>query len=150
MSGVYSFMDVVANLTGPGGSIDLGYGAAVAEEGIIIAQVEDRNSMKIGADGEGMHTLRAGKSGTITVNLLKTSPTAKKLQNMFNLQSLSAEAWGQNIFTMSHTVSGDKWVARSVAFQKVPDTSYAKDGDILKWTFQAIKIDCYRGEYPGI
>ena len=64
-SGVYSFMDVVATLTGPGGSIDLGYGAAVAEEGISIAQTEDRNMMMIGADGEGMHTLRAGKSAQV-------------------------------------------------------------------------------------
>lgn len=149
-SGVYSFMDVVATLTGPGGSIDLGYGAAVAEEGISIAQTEDRNMMMIGADGEGMHTLRAGKSGTFIVHLLKTSPTAKKLQNMFNLQSVSASVWGQNIITMEQTTSGDKIVGRMCAFQKVPDTSYAKDGDVLQWAFHSIKIDIYRGQYPGI
>ena len=64
MSGVYSFMDVSATIAGVGGVVDLGYGASVAEEGISIVQTEDRNLMTVGADGEVMHTLRAGKSGT--------------------------------------------------------------------------------------
>lgn len=34
--------------------------------------------MTVGADGEVMHSLHAGKSGTITVTLLKTSPVNKK------------------------------------------------------------------------
>ena len=106
--------------------------------------------MKVGADGEVMHSLRCGKSGTITVHLLKTSPTAKLLQNMFNIQSLSSAVWGQNIFTMEQTVAGDKWAARMVAFKRLPDTSYAKDGDILNWEFHAGKIDVIRGQYPGI
>ncbi len=36
-----------------------------------------KNTMTIGADGEVMHSLHADKSGTVTVNLLKTSPTNK-------------------------------------------------------------------------
>ena len=151
MSGVYSFMDVAATITGVGGlGVNLGYGATVAEEGISIAYTEDRNDMKIGADGEGMHSLRAGKSGTVTVHLLKVSPTAKLLQNMFNLQQLGSAAWGQNIIELEQTASGDKIYCRMCAFKKCPDTSYAKDGDILSWEFHAIKIDVIRGQYPGI
>ncbi|MDI8107039.1 PfkB family carbohydrate kinase, partial [Salmonella enterica subsp. enterica serovar Anatum] len=41
----------------------------------------------IGADGEVMHSLHADKSGTVTVNLLKTSPTNKKLSLAYNAQS---------------------------------------------------------------
>lgn len=33
--------------------------------------------MTVGADGEVMHSLHAGKSGTITVTLLKTSRSTK-------------------------------------------------------------------------
>lgn len=73
----YSFMDVTATLTGPTGSIDLGYGSASSEEGIVVAMGGPKNTMTIGADGEVMHSLHADKSGTITVNLLKTSPTNK-------------------------------------------------------------------------
>ncbi len=40
MSGTYSFIDVSASLTGPTGSIDLGYGSANSEEGITVAMTE--------------------------------------------------------------------------------------------------------------
>ncbi|CAK8737989.1 hypothetical protein SODG_007528 [Sodalis praecaptivus] len=36
----YSFMDVSASMTGPTGVIDLGYGSANAEEGIVVAMTE--------------------------------------------------------------------------------------------------------------
>jgi hypothetical protein len=38
---------------------------------------EAKNTMTVGADGEVMHSLHAGKSGTITVTLLKTSRSTK-------------------------------------------------------------------------
>ena len=47
----YSFQDVAAAIVGVGGSINLASGAAVAEEGITIEAVEDKNIMTIGADG---------------------------------------------------------------------------------------------------
>ena len=95
MSNTYSFADVAATLVGPTGIVDLGYGAAVAEEGITIEPAGDKNTMLIGADGEGMHSLHADKSGTITVRLLKTSPTNLKLQAMYNAQTLNGALHGQ-------------------------------------------------------
>ena len=145
----YSFMDVAATIIGPGGSVDLGYGAATAEEGISIAYTEDKNLMTVGADGKVMHTLRCGNSGTVTVSLLKTSPTAKKLQKMFNIQKLSASVWGVNTITIQQTAAKDKIVCLFCAFVKVPDTSYAKDGDVLQWAFHAGEIAVDRGTYPG-
>ena len=71
----YSFLDVTASLTGPTGVIDLGQGSANSEEGITQTMGGNKNTMTIGADGEVMHSLHADKSGTVTVNLLKTSPS---------------------------------------------------------------------------
>ena len=85
----YSFMDVTASLSGPTGEIDLGYGSASSEEGITVAMGGPKNTMTIGADGEVMHRLHADKSGTVTVNLLKTSPTNKKL----SLAQLTPDEW---------------------------------------------------------
>jgi hypothetical protein len=62
----YSFLDVSASLAGPTGLVG-GYGSANAEEGITVTMTEAKNTMTIGADGEVMHSLHAGKSGTITV-----------------------------------------------------------------------------------
>ncbi|MFG1172161.1 DUF3277 family protein [Erwiniaceae bacterium CAU 1747] len=143
----YSFMDITASMTGPTGSIDLGYGSANSEEGIVVAMSEAKNTMTIGADGEGMHSLHAGKSGTITINLLKTSPVNKKLSLMYNAQSQSSTLWGNNVFVLRNTASGDLVTARGGAFQKQPDWQNAKVGSMVAWVFDCLKIDELLGEF---
>ena len=140
----YSFIDVSASLTGPTGSIDLGYGSANSEEGIM---AEAKNTMTVGADGEVMHSLHAGKSGTITVTLLKTSPVNKKLSLMYNAQSQSSATWGNNVIVVRNKVSGDISTARSCAFQKQPDHANAKVGNTVSWVFDCGKIDQLLGEF---
>lgn len=139
--GTYSFLDVQASIVGPGGSFQIGSGAGAAEEGITIADAEDRNTMMVGADGQGMHSLHAGKSGNISIRLLKTSPVNAQLEALFNMQSQSSATWGQNVITVSDSARGDFIVCRQAAFVKRPDIVYAKDGNTNEWTFAAIKID---------
>lgn len=143
----YSFQDVTATLGGPTGLVDLGYGSAAAEEGITVAAAGDKNTMLIGADGEGMHSLHADKSGQVTVRLLKTSPQNAKLEAMYAAQALLTSAWGQNVITIRNVQSGDITTARSCAFKKKPDLTYAKDGETVEWVFDSIKIDTIRGTY---
>lgn len=145
MSGTYSFQDVQATMIGSTGLVNLGYGAAVAEEGISIEMAGDKNTMMIGADGEGMHSLHADKSGTITVRLLKVSPTNGVLHAMFDAQTLLSSLHGQNIIVIRNPVSGDITTARSCAFKKKPNLNYKKDGDIIEWQFDSIKIDTVLG-----
>lgn len=103
--------------------------------------------MTTGADGEGMHSLHAGKAGTVTVNLLKTSPLNKKLSIMYNAQSLSSTLWGNNVIVVRNTASGDTVTARGCAFQKQPDFSNPKVAGIVARVFDCIKIDELLGEY---
>ena len=143
----YSFMDVSASMTGPTGIIDLGYGAANAEEGITVAMAEAKNTMTVGADGEVMHSLHAGKAGTVTVTLLKTSPVNKKLSLAYNAQSQSSALWGNNVFVVRNSASGDLVTIRSAAFQKQPDFANAKDGGTVSWVFDGGKVDELLGEF---
>ncbi|QOV70427.1 phage protein [Citrobacter sp. BDA59-3] len=143
----YSFMDVTATLAGPTGEIDLGYGSANGESGITITFADAKNTMTIGADGEVMHSLHAGKNGTITVSLLKTSPVNKKLSLAYNAQSMSSSLWGNNVILVRNNVSGDTTVARSVAFSKQPEYANAKDASSVAWTFDCGKIDQVLGEF---
>lgn len=143
----YSFLDVTASLTGPTGSIDLGYGSANSEEGITTAMTEAKNTMTAGADGEVMHSLHAGKSGTITITLLKTSPVNKKLSLMYNAQSQSSATWGNNLIVIRNRASGDITTARGCAFQKQPDHANAKVGNTVSWVFDCGKIDQLLGEF---
>src|ERR1019366_1581823 len=96
MSNTYSFLDCNASIVGPGGGFSLGQGAGVSEEGISTAATENINAMHIGADGMGMHSLHADKSGKVTVRLLKTSPTNQLLSAMYAFQTASGSAHGQN------------------------------------------------------
>lgn len=143
----YSFNDVVASIAGPTGAVPFGYGNAVADEGISIAMAGDKNTMTIGADGGGMHSLHADKSGHITVRLLKTSPINAALQLMYDTQTASSALHGKNTITVAHATSGDIHTASQCAFKKKPDIKYSKDGDILEWSFDAVKVDSILGTY---
>lgn len=143
----YSFMDVQASIIGPGGAFQLGYGQANAEEGITIQRTGDKNTMTIGADGEGMHSLHADKSGTITLRYLKTAPINQKLMALATAQSVSSSLWGQNVITVTQSASGDVTTGRAAAFKKIPDLNYKKDGDVVEWVFDVVKIDTMLGAY---
>lgn len=143
----YSFMDTQCAVAGPSGVVDVGYGAAIADEGITIAMAGDKNSMTIGADGEGMHSLHCDNSGQITIRLLKTSPANAKLMNMYNSQKGNAKNWGKNTITLNHTGSGDNVTGQKCAFKKVPDYTNAKAGGIVEWVFDSIKVDEILGSY---
>lgn len=143
----YSFMDVTASLTGPTGVVDLGFGASVTKEGITVSLANARNTMTVGADGEGMHSLKADKSGTVTVRLLYTSPVNAKLQALYNAQALSSSLWGNNVITIRNKGNSETTVCRSCAFQKQGDITYSEEGQMREWVFDCVKIDTVTGEY---
>jgi hypothetical protein len=147
MSIAYAFADVQCTLTGPGGIISLGNGAAPAEEGITIEQAEDKDTMTVGADGSVMHSLHSGKHGTITIRLLKTSAANQQLQVMYDFQTLSSGTWGQNVIVVSHTASGDVTSGRLAAFRRSPNLGYAKVGTMNEWSFNVGLIDRILGSY---
>jgi len=143
----YSFKDVSASLVGPTGTLSMGYGNALAEEGIEVAAAGDKNTMTVGSDGEGMHSLHADKSGQITIRVLKTSPLNQKLMAMYDAQAVSAVLWGKNLITVTNSAAADLHVGRECAFKKKPDMKYFKDGDLIPWVFDCIKVDSVLGTY---
>ena len=143
----YGFGDVFATLTGPGGIVSLGYGAGASEEGITVEPTEDKETLTIGADGTPMHSLHAGRHGTITIRLLKTSNSNALLQLMYDAQQLNTALWGQNTLVITHITSGDTATATSVAFRRPPTITYAKDGGLMEWGFSAGYIDRFLGVY---
>lgn len=135
----YSFKDVTAAISGNGWFVPLGTGAGLAEEGITIESVEDKNVMTIGADGTGMHSLVANDSATVTVRLLKTSPTNSMLQAMFNIQTRSAASHGSNTITIRDVARGDSITLVDCAFKNSPNITYAKEGGTVEWVFDCVK-----------
>lgn len=136
----YSFIDVGAAIDGPGGNIQLGYGAGVAEEGITIERTEDMNTMNTGADGEVMHSLHASTSGTVRVRLQKTSRQNALLQAMLNFQRIAAANHGRNVIRVQDSARGDIVTCRVVAFAGPPSLTWGKVGAMNEWLFHAGKI----------
>lgn len=141
MSSTYSFLDVQAAIVGPGAAFSLGAGSGNAEEGITVTPSEEIDNMTIGADGSVMHSLRADKSGKLKVSLLKTSPINALLSAALAFQRTSGANHGQNTITIVNTATGDTITCQQVAFAKVPDIKYAKDGGMNDWEFNAGIID---------
>lgn len=133
----YSFRDVVATIIGPGGSVNLGFGSGSAEEGIDIEAAEDSNVMTIGADGSVMHSLIVNDASLVTVRKLQNSPVNFQLQLMYNLQSSSSALHGRNVLTIRHTAQGDFITLTQAAFKRRPNVTYAKQGGMVEWTFDA-------------
>lgn len=143
---VYSFLNTQASLAGPGGFVNLGNGSASSEEGLTIEATEDKNVMTIGADGQGQHSLVASNAATLTVRLLKTAPANLILMTMYNLQTSSSALHGQNVFTLTDSARGDVTVIRQCAFKKKPTLTYAKEGGMNEWTFDAIVANTILGQ----
>lgn len=134
----YSFLDTHCSIVGPGGAFDLTGG--VAKEGITVVPREDKNRLDIGADGSGMHSLRADKSANLTIRLLKNSPTNALLSAMYNFQQVSSSLWGQNTVSIISAI-GDVISLRQVAFKKQPSVTYAEEGPMNEWEMESILLD---------
>lgn len=142
---VYSFLNILATIAGPGGVFNLGAGAANSEEGITIEPAEDKNVMTIGADGKGQHSLIASDAAKVTIRLLKTSPINAALMAMYDLQSASSALWGQNVITIVDSARGDVTTVQAAAFNKKPAITYAKEAGMNEWVFDAIKVNTVLG-----
>jgi hypothetical protein len=140
ISGTYSFLDVLASMTGPGGSFDI-RGMGVAAEGIRISYSSDKDTMTIGAGGAGQHSLRAGQEATVTISLLKTAPGNALMNQIYNYQKQSAAYWGQNQLTINNPVSGDKVSCYNGAFSKAPDLIYDTAGPVQVWAFHFVQVE---------
>jgi hypothetical protein len=141
----YSFKDVQANITGPGGSINLGYGSGASDEGVTIEMVEDKNKMDIGADGSVQHNLHAGNAATYTFHLQKVSPANQQLMAMYNAQRITSLLWGKNVITVANPISGDSMTGTVAAFKRSANMAYGKDAAVQMWAFDVGHSTGYLG-----
>lgn len=137
----YSFKDILAAIVGPGGAINLGDGAGPSKEGITVTPGADINTMTIGADGTGQHSLSGDKSGTVTIRLLKRSSTNALLGAMLAFQRSSGTTHGQNTITITDKNNGEVITCRQCAFKRWPDLTYAEEAGMNEWVFDCIAID---------
>jgi hypothetical protein len=107
--------------------------------------IEDKNTMMVGADGGVMHSMHAGRAGTITVRLLKTSPVNKQLNDLYRLQTSNPANHGNNVLRIVDSVRGDVITGSKAAFRKLPANAFAKNGNVMEWVFDVGVIDTILG-----
>jgi len=145
----YSFFDVVATISGPGGSGTLSDGG-VANEGISV-EFNERVTTQYGADGNWIHVLHAAKGGRVTIRLMKNGLANALLNGIFDFDTSSSANTGQNVITVVNPVTGDSWTAIGCAGVKKPNVSYATEATSLEWVFNAGIIDGVFGSgHPAI
>lgn len=141
----YSFRDVKTSISGPGGWVLLGLGQddqqGVAEEGISVERVEDRNSQLRGTSGEVINLLSASMAGVVRVRLLKTAPSNGVLMEMFKIQRGDGSRWSKNLISIEDKTRGDKLVAAEAAFMGEPVIVWGKIATVQEWVFLAGSID---------
>lgn len=141
MAKTYSFLNFNCSIEGPGGLITLGSGSGAGKEGITFAPNDDINNMEIGTDGSGQHSLNGNRSGTVSVQLLKTSTTNGLLMAMFNFQRQNPRFHGQNTISGIDSISGDTHLCQQVAFKRKPDMKQGDVAGMNVWTFDAVMMD---------
>jgi hypothetical protein len=141
----YSFLDIQATMTGPGGVVVFGGQGGAAKEGITIEPTEDIGTLTIGAGGEGMHSLHAGRPAQAMIRLLKTSPINAILQAMYNLQVSSGSLYGRNVIVVSDTARGDVITCIAAAFKRFPSITYAEDGNMNEWSLNVAQVSWLLG-----
>ena len=141
----YSFADVSATYVGPGGTFSIGNGAGPSEEGISLAQSDDKGTLLMGADGSGSHSLHREQNGVGTVRLLKTSPVNAMLMAAYNTETQSASVYGQGTIVLRNPVSGDVITCLGCGWKKAPDLSFAKDAGLNEWSWNIARIEYVLG-----
>jgi hypothetical protein len=90
-----------------------------------------------GADGAIMHSLmEQGRTCTVTITLLKTSPVNAQLQQLINSQSQTSATWGDNVISIRDVVRGDDITVSDAAYIRQSDVNYAAAGGTMAWTFR--------------
>lgn len=144
----YSFLDVTATITGPGGAFSIKIGAA--PEGITWAPSDDMNEMVVGSDGTIQHSLKeSGNTGQLTLTLLKVSHVNQQLRALFESQRSTASTWGMNTITWHDRASNEDLEVTEAAFTNVPNFAVAQTGGTVTWTFDG-RLNAYNaGHAPG-
>ena len=145
-NGVYSFKNINGAISGPGGAFTIGQDAGLSDGGIRVEYIDNKNTMVMGAGGDGMHSLHASNAASINIEVLKTSPVNALLMGMFNFQKQSSAYWGQNQMTFNDTIRGDTIIISQAAFQKATPVSYGKEGGMNNWHFDAISCNEILGD----
>lgn len=126
----YSLMRVSIIYTAFGGvSFDCKDG--IAESGCVVAMAENFGERTMGGDGSSMWSEYESANGTITINLLPTSPAYAYFVTLQNAQRLTGTK-GQDTMTILNRSLNEQITCADCAIESISGETYDKAGNTVR------------------
>lgn len=141
MGDTYSFSECSLVLTHPDLGVLTVTGKGVGD--ISISMTGDRTSMEPAADGVVAISKIKDPRATATVRLQQTSDASRELLRWYNyLEGAPASQWAKTKGILKSPTTHEQHNMNGVAFQKLPDSSYAAQQGMNAWALMI--ADCQR------
>ena len=138
MSETYSFLDCILSLAFASGGMTI-TGKGIGD--VTVAMPQDRTAMEPSADGNIMVSKIAGNQGLLTINVQQTSAAHKFLLAMYNALIIAPPSlWAQGAGLMRSLSDSTSHTFTGVAFQKLGDKGYDKQGKMVTWVLMCADI----------
>lgn len=139
----YSFKDLTGVLNNPAlGSPYQIVGGNIGNGKITIRMLTQRTEFDTGADGTVMPSYVPGQSAEVSIDVQQTSSLHHALLDLYNQLVTQADGndvsqWVSTTLSLRTILDGSGHFLSGVAFQKIPDKSYAAKGEHLTWVLMA-------------
>lgn len=144
MSTTYSFKDTsgafVHPLVGPftfAGKIGLGQ--------FTLSMSTEKSVHDVSADGHVMISAISGDNGNVAIEVQQTSRLHTFLMSWYNavktlMDQGNVQNWATATLTVRNIVDGSTHVCRGISPSKIPDKTYAAQGQRITWTLMCADI----------
>lgn len=141
----YSYKDLSGAMDSPAVGIPLVFGGQIGCDTITVTNDTQHGTKDIAADGTIMPTFVAGDGGTVTIVCQQTSIVHKYLLawlNVLKTQAMNGDVsnWANTRMLLRSAIDGSSHDVEGIMPNKIPDKSYAANGQKITWTLEACNI----------
>jgi hypothetical protein len=141
----YSYKDTAGAFDSPAVGAPLVFGGQIGADTITVTNDTQHGTKDTAADGTVMPSFVAGDSGVVTIVCQQTSIVHKYLLAWLNILKTAAmngdvSNWANTRMLLRNTLDGTAHDIEGVMPNKIPDKSYAANGQKITWTLEACNI----------
>lgn len=141
----YSYKDLSGAFDSPAVIAPLVFGGQVGCDTITVTNDTQHGTKDTAADGTVMPTFVAGDSGLVTIVCQQTSIVHHYLLAWLNILKTAAmngdvSQWASGRMLLRNAVDGSAHDVEGIMPNKIPDKSYAAQGQKITWTLEACNI----------
>lgn len=134
MQDAYSFSDASAVFSHDSMGTLTMVGTGVVN--VTVAMTGDRTTMDVAADGTVMTSKIRDRRGSVAIQLQQNSKANLTLLKWYNsLEDADSTQWDKITAVIKSPKNGEVYTCKRGAFQKLPEKSYAAQGQTMTWNF---------------